>query len=85
MRQNVDRNNSEYRHILRSGKTFYLLISSIFFSTTSEQLMQFSYLLLLKQIFLVYSFSEEVTVKGNSSKTIINVAASLLVHNQNGH
>ena len=32
------------------------------------KLIQFSYLLLQKEIFLVYSFSEQITAKGNSSE-----------------
>ena len=35
-----------------------------------EQLIQFSYLLLLKEMFLVHSFSEQVAAKGNSPETI---------------
>ena len=38
-------------------------------SQTIEQLIQFSYFLLQKEVFLVYSFSEHVAAKGNSSET----------------
>ena len=36
---------------------------------TTEQLIQFSHLLLQKEIFLMYSFCEQVEAKENSSET----------------
>ena len=55
---------------------------------TTKQSIQFRYLLLWKEIFLVYSFSEQVAAKGNSSEKLprdylVNVWTCLFAYDWN--